>query len=316
MNRFLKTFLFFLLPLMVLSVLADKLLTLGLRHSGKGDFAVWNDVFDGKVDADIVVYGSSRAWRHFDPKIMEDSLGCRVYNLGMDGYNFYMEYQRGKVFLRHNRRPKVIILSLDYTSLDTMRYLYNPEQFLGYLDDSIVGPATRAYEGLAWYDYVLPLIRYAGYRHAIGLSTEALLTPSRNGRDRYKGFACADQEWNDDLAKAEARYGRLTAGVDSNNLGLFRQFIQETKAVGIGLVLVFPPVYKEGQDFVVNGKDVIGLYRRLAGREGVPFLDYTGDSLCAHKTFFYNAEHMNCAGETLFTNDIVRQMRLMGLWHP
>ena len=38
-----------------------------------------------KVNADVVVIGSSKASHHYVPQMLEDSLGMTVYNCGQDG---------------------------------------------------------------------------------------------------------------------------------------------------------------------------------------------------------------------------------------
>jgi hypothetical protein len=143
---------------------------------------------------------------------MEDSLGVKTYNLGMDGYNFYMQYYRGRAFVRRNRLPRMIILSLDFGTLDTLRYLYNPSQFLAYLDDKDVATATKAYEGFNWYDYAVPLVRYSGYEHVITESLRSLFRLHPGKPDRYKGYENGDVPWNGDLEWAEANYQSFTFG--------------------------------------------------------------------------------------------------------
>ncbi|HUC79264.1 MAG TPA: hypothetical protein VMR70_00045, partial [Flavisolibacter sp.] len=66
MRRFLTRTILFILPIILLMLAADFWLTKQFRQFDKGNYAVWNDLIDGRVNADIVIYGSSRADVHFN----------------------------------------------------------------------------------------------------------------------------------------------------------------------------------------------------------------------------------------------------------
>ncbi|MBE2208298.1 MAG: hypothetical protein IAE84_11975, partial [Saprospiraceae bacterium] len=71
-----------------------------------GEFEVWNDIYNSNVNCDIAIYGSSRAWVHIDPKILSHILQLNVYNFGIDGHNFWLQYLRHIEFLKYNPKPK------------------------------------------------------------------------------------------------------------------------------------------------------------------------------------------------------------------
>ena len=73
MSQFLKKIIAFIIPLLVLSVFADILISNGLKKSdyyAQGETFIWNEIYNGNIDEDIFIYGSSRAWVHIDPKIL------------------------------------------------------------------------------------------------------------------------------------------------------------------------------------------------------------------------------------------------------
>ena len=106
MNKFLMRIFVFLLPIMAVLYPADYFLSTYLSDSkdyAAGEVKVWKDIYDGHVNSELVIYGSSRAWIHFSPKIIEDSLQISAYNLGMDGHNFSLQYLRHKELLKFNK---------------------------------------------------------------------------------------------------------------------------------------------------------------------------------------------------------------------
>lgn len=64
MKRVIKKIFLFYLPIILLSYPLDKSISNYLKQSNKcyGEYEVWNDIYSGKINADIAIYGSSRAW--------------------------------------------------------------------------------------------------------------------------------------------------------------------------------------------------------------------------------------------------------------
>lgn len=60
---------------------------------------------------DILIFGSSRALHHYNPKVIEDSLGMSCYNVGAGGQNIYYHLALLKSTLEHYT-PKIVILEL------------------------------------------------------------------------------------------------------------------------------------------------------------------------------------------------------------
>jgi hypothetical protein len=287
---------------------ADYLLTTGLRKSQKGEYGIWNDLIEGKVASNIVIYGSSRAWVHVDPKIVEDSMGVSCYNLGIDGHNFRMQYSRHQLLFRQQHRPRLIVLVLDYRTLDKRPDLFNPGQFLHYFDKALVRKVTREYKGFRTHDYYLPLIRYTGYREVIKHSLYNLFSPTIVKSDRYRGYKGQDRVWTGEFEKARLLMKHYYQPVDQASIRLFDQFLQQMQRAGIKLLLVYPPEYIEGQQFVSNRKAIFSLYYHFSKKYDVPFIDYSTDSLSFRKELFYNTQHLNKRGAELFTRSLVKKI--------
>lgn len=113
MKRFAANIVFIFLIIFFITYALDVYYTNNLKliPSDKSDErAVWNDIYESKIDVDIAIYGSSRAWVHVDPEIIDSVLNTSSYNLGMDGYPFHMQYYRHKEYFKYNQKPKTIIL--------------------------------------------------------------------------------------------------------------------------------------------------------------------------------------------------------------
>lgn len=125
MKKFIFKILLFFAICMVLDVFVG-FASSSLHKSSKGGLTQKDEYIKNKMDADIVIMGSSRASHHYVSNLMADSLKCSVYNAGMDGKGIIMNYG---VLLEITRRytPKTIIYELtpdfDYMKGDNQQYL-------------------------------------------------------------------------------------------------------------------------------------------------------------------------------------------------
>ena len=136
MKKFLINLLYFIAPIILMSYFLDIFISKNLLKSNfyaQKEYSTWNDLFNKKINSDVVIYGSSRAWVHLSPQIISDNLKVPSYNLGIDGHNFWLQYLRHKLLLKYNTKPKLIIHSLDVFTLQKKKELYNSEQFLPYI---------------------------------------------------------------------------------------------------------------------------------------------------------------------------------------
>jgi hypothetical protein len=312
MKKFLVRLLLFILPPVVLLYPADYFISKNYAKSGTaahGELQVWNDIYNGNVNAEVAVYGSSRAWVHIDPKALGDSLNTTAYNLGIDGHNMWLQYYRHKQLLKYNAKPKYILLSLDVFSLFKTPEGYNAEQFLPYaLYNKDLAAYTKGHEDFSQWDYYIPLIRYAGYYQAITIALKNAVKPDTVSA-RRRGYEPQDRAWTDDFANAQEQMAYFDAPVDPKLLQLLKKFVAECKRDGIQLVFINTPEYIEGQKFVRNRKAVLQLFAQYAKEQNILFLDYSNCPLCYRQDYFYNASHLNKKGSQLFTQQLISDLK-------
>lgn len=313
MKSFIKQVLIFFLPLIFLSVVLDYLISNQLKKSNTHafrEYPVWNDIYSGKINADLLIMGSSRAWRHIDPNVLEDSLGLSSYNLGMDGQHLPMQLWRYETFLKKNPIPKVIVYSLDFFMLTPSNELFNKDQFLPYmLFDFNAEEHLKNYIGFDYFDYRVPLIRYCGANKALFHTARISLLPKSNQKGRVKGFYAEDKKWNQDFEKVKAQMTGYNATIDSAILKQFDLYIKNCKQKKIQIILVYSPEYFEGQNFVSNRKEVINAFEELAKQNEIKLLNYSSDTISFKKSLFYNTTHLNKTGAELFSKKLASDLK-------
>ena len=276
-----------------------------------GEYATWNDVYEGNVNSEIVISGSSRAVVQIDPAIIQNQLGKTCYNLGVDGNNIWLEYFRHQQFLEHNVKPSLIIHSLDIFMLSDSTEIFNSEQFLPYmLFDTEIEKLYQGNDRFSFLDFHIPLIRYYGNQIAMLHALKLMMKPQQKSAGRVSGYEGQHLQWNNDLHNAKLKMKSFEAQVDSSSLRLFEKYLQECKAQNIEIIFIYTPEYIEGQHFVKNRKAILDLYFDLSKKYNILFLDYSNDSISFNKSYFYNSGHLNKQGSELFTKKLISDLKI------
>jgi hypothetical protein len=312
MKRFLFRLAIFALSLLCVCSVLDIFISAKIKKSGQlahGEYDVWNDIYSGKINSDLVIYGSSRAWVHIDPELISKAFNISAYNLGIDGHKFRLQNFRHNELLKYNKPPKIIIYSLDIFTFAQENDSYNYDQFLPYMFLNFnIYKATRGNSYFNFLDFVIPGVRYSGKNQIINYAfskKESYL----NENHRIRGFETRNLKWNNNLENAKIKMGHYVIKVNEHMLTMFEKFLNDCKKRNIKVILVYTPEYIEGQIFEVNRKEIIELYQTISQRFNVPFYNYSNDSICFQKKYFYNASHLNTKGSVLFTNKFIKDLK-------
>jgi hypothetical protein len=296
----------------MLSCVLDFFLSRNLRESGTfvtGEYTIWNDIYNRRINDEIVIYGASRAI-YFNSEIIGDSLNRSCYNLGINGLAFWHIYLRHRELLKFNKTPKYIIISIDDFSLVKGKNLYQQDQFLPYMyGNANYRKYLRDVNSFSFFDYYIPLIRYYGRRKAIQQAIECSYSKKSAKIRVNKGFVAWDLDWNADFETAKSYMNGLEIKNDSTSISLFNDFLKECSMTKIKVIFVNSPEYIDGQSFIKNREDVIKLYHDFSIKYDLLFLDYSKDEMCLHKEYFFNAQHLNKTGADQFNKKLIRDLR-------
>jgi hypothetical protein len=309
-SRFLSEFAIFFLLLIAGAYILDRFITENLKKYPVADSGIWNEIFAGRIDSEIVVYGASRALVHFDSNIMENYLGATVYNLGINGHNFWLQYLRHSILLKYNAKPKVIILEISTETLEKRKDLYDLDQFLPYmLNQPEVEAAISSYEGYDYLDFHIPLLRYYGKAESLVRASIQFLRPTHYKPDRVKGYIGNDADWNGGWERTKLSAVHSKVVFDQETAILLNSFLEENKARGIKVIFVSSPRFYHAQQYTKNRNEVMTYFEVLSKKYDIPFLDYSNDPISFESKFFYNSSHLNKRGAELFTRRFVVDLK-------
>ena len=311
MKKFILRLLLFCLAPLPLLYLFQYIVDSGLKKSRGFYYAEWNDLFDGKINADLLITGSSRAWVQVSPKILDSTLDLSSYNLGVDGANFKVQYARFRMYLLHNKKPKYVLQEVGYTStLVRGDLLPASQQFLPYLSDSSIWQVvSTASDRLDLLDRYFPMYKYNNQLPEV---KEGILSYFGKGAKtvKYKGYQGQEKQWDSSFHNflMANPHGEIFP-IDSNSVALFREFLIYCKANDIKVIMFYPPAFIQSLDYIKNKDEILNVYNNFSKEYNIPFYSYMFDSLDYSRNNFYNSLHLNKGASEIFSRELANRLK-------
>jgi hypothetical protein len=307
----LRSLVFFLLILAAFALGLNGLITLGLWHIKTGQYGVSNRMIRGEINAQIVINGSSRALSGFDPRIIQATTGLTAYNIGRNGSQTDMQLAVLKTYLEHNRKPEIVIQSLDSFSFEATREVYNPAQYVPYLyDRELWTPLRRINPGI-WKSRYVPLYGYVvddmSMSWVLGLGE---LVGWSQREDYFLGFNPRPLKWTDEFKSFRAANPNgVDWPIDEEGKQSLEELIQVCRAHEVKLIFVYAPEYSEMQKLTRNRSEVFRDLHDLSERYSVPLWDYSDWRYSAETKYFQNSQHLNEEGAQVFSEDLSNRLQ-------
>ncbi len=267
-------------------------------------------ILQGKIEADLLVFGSSRGARDIIASQAGDSLGMKAFNLSYPGSNIlFHEYLLSKLLQYPNKKPQVLILALD-----------DPYQF----------KTTSTI--LFRYDRLYPLVKYEDVRNTLIEHGEKDAVLSRlfvvhqlglsNFDFRKKHFDPIDTIQADGSMPIVFRSPKFNspfnttnksydvAGEDSAKIGSFKRFLDLCRRNNIKVLLALAPNY---------GLATAGFAERVqavAGESATVMQYDSTQQAYRNARYFYDAGHLTREGAEIFTREITDFIRSKGWTTP
>jgi hypothetical protein len=296
---------------LLLAILFNALITSGLRRINTSSFGVWNRIVDGTINAEIVISGSSRALTHYDPRTIEERTGLTAFNIGLNGSQTDMQLARLKTYLRHNKKPSLLIHNLDLFSFQTTHGgAYDPGQYVPYLQEPPIYAALARIDPDVWKARFLPLYGYAAedlrFNWILGAMGFLGWNPPE---DHFLGFRPRSSAWTEDFVRFKAMNpDGVRFEIEAEGVKQMEELLRLCKGQGIKVVLIYSPEYREMQTFTRNRAQIFERFGELTYRFGVPVWDYSSSPISARRENFYNSQHLNAKGAMTFSKDLAENL--------
>ncbi|PZX47649.1 hypothetical protein [Algoriphagus chordae] len=288
----------------------DYAVTIGIRNSNFEDIPAWKDLFEGKIDDDLVILGSSRAYNHFDPKQIEEKTGISTYNLAFTGTVYRQQKMKLLTYLNYNPRPKILAWVLDLHTFTESDNFYGYEKLIAFNEYMEVKIALQTYNLYPNTYQFLPLSKYGNRPVIMWMGLKNYFFGSKEPLSVYKGYSGRDLKWDgSEFEKLrKVNIDGVFTEFSKSEIDDFEKVINKLKEDEIDIILIFSPIYAKVLEYENNSKSIISNYKDMARKLDVSFLDYSQLEINRDTVYFYNANHLNAKGVkkfmTLFSRDI------------
>ena len=309
MDLFLRKILLFILLLTPIAFGVDYMISKGLRNTNIRKYSTWNDIYNKKLNSDLLVIGSSRAWSGYSTYILDSVLNLNSYNIGIDGHTLDFQILRYNKYLQFNKKPKIILLNIDFFSTfgEVSDYRYEREQFFPYqyLDYSLISQVSEV-KNISFLERTIPLIRYFGYKSEIEKGISSFFGKKGfSDEGLYKGYRGNDYKWQYEKDTLKSINANLS------NSDALENFIIETKKNDIKLIFVKAPFYFPVYNIVTNLDESNNLFESIAFKHDIIILDYYNSIISKDKNYFYNYTHLNKKGAEEFSKLLANDLYLI-----
>jgi hypothetical protein len=252
------------------------------------------------TNAEILVFGSSRANHHYVPDVFMKYLKGTFYNAGREGNFILYNYAVFKAVISRYT-PEVIIFDLNSDELFHDKESYDRlSSLLPYYKDhaeireiiNLRGPFER----------VKIVSEIYPYNSKILTIIAGNLKMNHKRKDDVFGYVPLNKTISDTSLR---NLSTIQGTIDKNKVNALKSIIRVCKEKGIGLFIVVSPVYAR-----VEKNDSLKLLAQITATENIQFYDLTGDSIIlANPGFFQDQDHLNNRGAEYFSEIIANRIR-------
>ena len=298
MKKFFINVFLTLIPLIALYPIDFIYSQIAMRSNHK-PIEAWYDLMHSKINSDVLIAGSSRAYRQIDPSIIDSILCVNSYNLGSSSAWINRQIDKYNMYRRYNPKPSLIIQIIDFYTLGYSVGV-EKEQFMPYFWNIPMRKEIISNEPFSRWEKLLPLYRYRGYDLFL-TSTPRTLT---------KGYSSYNLSWD---GVALAQIDSIPFNYNDVSAKMFDEYLSQAKSEGIKMVFVYTPLYIGATKKINNLVEMYVTFQSYADKYDIPILDYTYMDICYDTSFFYNATHLNKLGAEIFSDSLANGIKDLGI---
>ena len=293
-------------------MICDFTICTGLKRTERGHFYTMNKLMNDSINADVVILGNSRVSSSYHPTVLDTILGVDSRNLGVSGQPFGVSYLRWQLYQRHNRRPKLLIINIDYVELDMVANGFEKEQYYPYMKDTLVKPYLDLY-GFSWAEKHVPMYRYRGNYKLMCIGLLELLHVWHDTKGDYiKGYSNKEWDWEGEKLEAVLQNGKVEGQCNPQAVNLLEGLLETAKKDDIPMVFVYAPLFKRLKENL-DEQPSSHTYKRLSEAYNVPILDFSEMDICSDTRYFHDANHVNNIGAVRFSMNLAHSIDNLGV---
>lgn len=291
----------FIVALVLFVILGDRFAGKVLEASFFSELSIKNDrVVHAFIatEADLLVFGSSRALHHYNTKLIQDSLNITAFNGGQGGQNIYYHNILLQTVLSRYK-PSKIILELSSIDFEETSSNWNKEKL------AVLLPFTKRCETVENFFLASdPNHRFKMLSQIYPFNSEVYRIARNNFaayNNSFNGFMPIAQE-NSLTAIDKPMEIKSGANLDFNKVAEIVSFINSCLNAGIDLKIVVSPSFFSYE----KGNSYEELIAYLKDKFPVEVYSFQNDPFfTSHPELFKDVNHLNSTGANIFTKRIL-----------
>jgi hypothetical protein len=269
-------------------------------------------ILNGKIQSDVLIYGSSRGARSVIAKVFSDSLGIPAYNLSFPGSDitFHEFLLRTTLQTKGNKKPKSVILVVDDS--DELKVSKSLKFRLDRMYPLVKYKAVR--DELVKRREKKPILNELLVLHQLNKST--FLFKQRKFTKNDSIMPCGSMPISHQKKSFDKLYKRKPYNYSREEelvqkIKAFRAFKELCKENGIQFIVAIPPNFR----VVTNGFKE-RLLQVMDGYGEVWMYD-PSNPVYNNSDYFFDNAHLQTNGSYVYTNELVRYYaKINGLKTP
>ena len=264
--------------------------------------------------ADVLIFGSSRAKHHFDPQVLDAKLGVDASNVGIQARGIRFARMVQSELLRKGTRARLFVLQLELAEL----FDPAPQRAVSlapwYGRSPVVDDILEDSSQYAWLKLQSHAYRYNGkVLHMLRDSRKPSSSPT-------KGYVALRGSLNDfpERKGRGALHRRLEQPIPAERGQLYREFVRAAGEQGIEVAFVIGPRLRpDDPEPDSQYAAAVQFFQQLARDEGAHFLPLTDVEYPDFRqpSLYRDWLHLNATGAALLSRrlaDALRQRDLPG----
>jgi hypothetical protein len=260
-----------------------------------------------ECNADVLIFGNSRAQHHYDPRIIKAALNMSCYNAGEDGgHSIIFPYAQIKI-ITERYSPKIIIL--EFSGINNFQGAYDRL--------SILLPYYKEYPEIR---SIIQLrsrferIKLLSSIYPFNSNVIDIIRFHTNIPEDFDGYIPLKKMLDIDLLKPEpeiVRQSEIRALVaDTNMVNALENIIRLCKNKSISLFIITSPNFHKVNDKQSPLFPAAELALDIIHRNQVNYLDFSYNPVFAgHPEWFADEVHLNEEGSKIFSNMVTDSIR-------
>lgn len=270
-----------------------------------------NEIFNSNTNYDILFIGSSRTHTGINPRIIDSICNASSYNAGVEGGNlleFKMTYE---AYLQNHPAPKVLVLSIDFSSFNLKRKFFNYTQYFPYLKNRVIDSTLNHNGYNTTLQKFIPFISITDFDdYSKGNAVKGLTGKGGkqipDGEFQYKGYLSNSNK----IITAEDT-GKMIHTIDFNKEAIqyLNDIIYLCNKNKTKPVFTYAPEYNFGiRKQFINCPEFFSLVEKTAQNNAIPFLRHDSLSICKNPKMFANTMHLNTLGAEEYSGILADQL--------